>query len=181
MIATVHAVVAVWASALRRSNPACLAMKTKHGNKSWFRFLFQWNLFLVANSNLSNKKFLSLVWHFFLPWNFHFSFSFPFKISFFTLFGDKHFLVRKENSFLWAWLATILTHCLTVLRGTDLHLYSICSTRSSFYFPVRRALLCVSSVIANTPFLLHSDCKPKHGEESDDTKIFMLRGFDQGW
>lgn len=182
MISTVHAVIEVWALARRRWNPSRPAMKTKQGNKRRFFFFFLlWNLFLMGNSNLSNKKIPSRVWNFFLLWNFQSFFSFPPTISFFALTGVSIFLWERETLSFGGLLVTILKHRLTVLRGTDLHLYSICSARSSFYFPVSRALLCLSSIIANTPFLLHSDSKPKHVEELEYANVFMLWGFDQWW
>lgn len=177
-----HVVIEVWVSALKRSNPAYPAMKTKQENKSWFRFFFfQWNLFLVGNSNLSNKNFPVWFGISFYSETFNSFFSFPPKFHSLPWPGISIFLWERKTLSFGGLLATIFTHCLTVLRGTDLQLYSICSARSSFCFPVSRALLCVSSIIVNTPFLLLSDSKAKHVEESDDANIFMLRGFDQWW
>ena len=144
-------VIEVWASALWRSNPVCAAVKTKWGNRSWLRFGF-----LVQSVScgkfqfIKKKKKIHSDLEFLLLWNFQFFFSFPPKISFLLWLRISIFLWERKPLCFGGLLATILTHCLTVLRGADLHFYSICSTRSSFCFPVSRALCRALHILCNS-------------------------------
>lgn len=138
---------------------------------------FQWNLYLVGDSNLSNK-FSEPGLELLLALKLWILFSFPPRFRSLPWFGISMFLWERKTLSFGGLLATVLTHCLTVLRGTDLHLYSICSAKPSFCFLVRRALLCELSVTAKL-FCLILTLKSKHVEESDDTNILILWGFDQ--
>lgn len=64
VITTVHALIQVWVSELRRSNPACPAMKTKQGNELIQVFFFS-EIFILWEIPIYRTNFLSLVWNYF--------------------------------------------------------------------------------------------------------------------